>query len=415
MSKFCVIGKGLAHTLSPRIHAAFGNGGYGVEEIEDVAALAKFVADKKYDGYNVTIPYKRDVVRLLDEVDGEAAAVGAVNTVINVGGKSIGFNTDIEGMRFAAERAGIDFFGKDVAVLGSGGASQTAQYLARREGAKSVAVVSRGGKINYDNFYDLINPQIIVNATPVGMYPSAYSKPIELSRLSRAEAVFDCVYNPLETLLVAEAKELGLVAASGFDMLIEQARLANNIFARTRDIEVCDREKCDMVCRSLKRELKNIVLVGMAGCGKSAVGAELARMTGRKFLDTDEIVKLRAQKSASEIIEEEGEEKFRLYEKEAVKSACLEMGAAIATGGGAVLDEENRFYMRANGVVVLLTRDIEELAHDMRPLSRDIESARALYQKRRTIYQKVADVTVHNDGSIEDAANKILRATEELL
>ena len=411
-SKYCVIGKSLPHTLSPEIHMAFGREVYDVCEFADAQELAAFVNGREYAGYNVTIPYKRDIMPMLDEVSEEATAIGAVNTVVTEGGRLVGYNTDVEGMRYALSVAEIDLSGKNVLILGSGGTCQTAKYVCGICGAASVNVVSRSGIINYDNCYNLTDVQVVINTTPVGMMPHAYEVPIDLCRFEKLEGVFDCVYNPLETLLVKTARKLGVKAANGLLMLVEQARLAHNLYQRANGLAECDESMTLKVAARVENARRNVVLVGMAGSGKSVIGMRLAKAMGREFVDTDCEIEKSEGMSIPDIFAEHGEEYFRAAERNAVESACTRLGLVIATGGGAVLDERNAFFMKANGVCVLIYRNPEELATKGRPLSSDIDKARRLYEQRKPIYEAIADITVFNNSDIDNAVEKILNEIE---
>lgn len=405
MATYCVIGKSLGHTLSPMIHRMLGLGAYTVEEIPDVGALYEFVKSRRYSGYNVTIPYKRDIMDMLDRVDGEVLEVGAVNTVVDEGGELVGYNTDVGGMGFAMDRGGISLFGKNVLILGSGGTSHTAQYLAKKRGAASISVVSRSGDINYKNCYDLVDTEIIINTTPVGMTPNSYAAPIDVRRFAHLEGVFDAIYNPLTTLLVSEARKLNIPAVNGLGMLVEQARLAEELFLKAAGKGRIPQENSIQICKTLSKERKNIVLIGMAGSGKSAIGRRLAKALGREFFDTDRMV-VSAHGDIPRIFETEGEAAFRRYEAAAVKIACQGMGRVIAVGGGAVLNEENVFYMQSNGALIQIVRAARELATNGRPLSGDPDEAARLYEKRRPIYDRLSDGIVNNDGDLNTAVER---------
>lgn len=407
-ARFCLIGKNLPHTLSPRIHAAFGRDDYAVVELDDESALQKFVKSGEYAGFNVTMPFKRGVLTYLDALTDTAREVGAVNAVLNAGGRLIGDNTDVAGMKYALDRAGIALGGKNVMILGSGATSCGAQYLARREGAKRVYVVSRTGALNYQNCYEVGDAEVIINATPVGTSPRAYERLVDVAKFPHLQGVMDVVYDPLATLFAQQAEAAGIAAACGLDMLVEQARLSHNMFC-TIDGTAQPPEASAEVCAQLKRDLCNIVLVGMAGAGKSSVGRELAALLGREFEDTDEIVVKKRGKSIPDIFAEEGEAAFREYEAEAVRECCLGKGKVIATGGGAVLRSDNRFFMRANGKVVHILRDVDSLATEGRPLYADDDSVRRIFAERKAVYESVADITVRNDGDAQSAAKRILK------
>lgn len=412
--KYCVIGKSLPHTLSPEIHRAFGNGNYGVRELADTAELARFVRERGFAGYNVTIPYKQEIIPLLDGLSEEAEKIGAVNTVVCESGRLVGFNTDADGMSFALRDAKISLAGKNILILGSGGTCQTAKYVCAREGAVSVSVVSRRGEINYDSCYDLKDTQVIINTTPVGMMPNAYRSPVDVGRFEMLEGVFDCVYNPLETLLVKNARAKGVRAANGLLMLTEQARVAHNLYSRVSGLAEAGEDMTKSVAENLARSRRNIVLIGMAGSGKTTIGKRLAKRLNRQFIDTDREVEALECTSIPDIFARKGEGYFRESERTAVESACTRQGLVIAAGGGAVLNEENVFFMKANGICVLINRDPKELATGGRPLSNSAEKAKALYEKRKPIYFAAADIMVENDADIEDAVDRILNLIGEI-
>lgn len=408
MAKYCVIGKSLPHTLSPEIHRAFGRDRYGICELKDSAELRAFVDSRKYDGYNVTIPYKQDIMPMLDMLSDSAKEIGAVNTVVTENGKLVGYNTDEGGMRYALKKAGISVFQKNVLILGSGGTCQTAKYLCKKDGAADVKVVSRSGEINYENCYGLQNTQIVINTTPVGMMPHAYQKPIELSRFKNLEGVFDCIYNPLQTMLISDARALGVKCANGLGMLVEQARIAHNLYESARGFAQVEEQRSDEVLNDMLAARSNIVLTGMAGSGKSAIGRALAKRLGRDFVDSDSEIERQVGKSIPSIFKENGEDYFRDVEREVIERVCTRQGLVIATGGGAVLDEKNVFFMKSNGKCVLIRRDVDKLETAGRPLSVNAENAKRLYERRKPIYLKTADLTVDNDSDINCAVDKII-------
>ena len=399
----------MPHSLSKEIHGAFGLD-YSLVELADDLALCAFAKAREYDGFNVTIPYKEEIIKHLDGVDKEAAAIGAVNTVIKREGNLFGFNTDIGGMAFAFESAGIDVFGKTVMVLGSGGTSKTARRYAKKRGAKDIFTVSRSGEIDYRNCYDY-PAEVLINTTPVGMAPHAGDSPVDLSRFQNLCAVFDAVYNPLNTRLLMQAKELGLTFSNGLNMLVEQARLARDMFTGT----LSENSLTQKLCGKLFFERASIVLIGMAGCGKSAVGRAVAKELSRQFLDTDEIVQRKTGKSVPDIFAQLGEAEFRALERQAVKDAAEAPGAVIATGGGAPMSDENRAALNGNGVIVYITRPFENLDLTERPLYTDVLEVKRLFSAREPIYRKFCDIEIQNAGTVGDVAKKVISAVKRFV
>lgn len=439
MKKYYLLGEKLSHSYSAVIHSFCGLD-YSLRELPP-EKLSEFVKSRKFDGLNVTMPYKKSIVPLLDEVDGIAEKTGAVNTVLNKNGKLIGYNTDYYGMKYALEAAKITLKGKDVLILGSGGAGIVAEKLAIDEGAASVEIVSRNGKLNYENIYDRKKTQVIINATPVGTFPFADGAACDVSRFKNLEGAFDCVYNPFRSKFVLDAEKIGARACGGLTMLVAQAvysekiwgkttvgiadgtaektadgtfETANGTAKKTADITAdgsAETADCENKIRAalgevLKRET-NISLVGMPGAGKTTVGRILAEKLGMGFCDTDEEIEKIAGESPEKIIEKYGEERFREIESETVKSLSALKGAVIATGGGIVLNEKNVEKLRSRGVVIWLGRDLNLLAQNNRPLSKSMPISR-LFKQREEYYVAASDKKIENDEAAEKTAEKII-------
>jgi shikimate dehydrogenase len=409
MKKFCLIGKSLSHSMSAQIHGAFGLD-YGLVELPDEECLREFLDKREYDGFNVTIPFKEQIIKYLDGLDDEARQIGAVNTVVKRGEKLFGHNTDIGGMAYALKRAKIDFSAKSVMILGSGGTSKTARHYAQKCGAKSVFTVSRQGQINYENCYDY-PAEVLINTTPVGMFPDADKSPVDLTRFKNVGAVFDAVYNPLCTRLLMRAKELGLVFSNGLNMLVEQARLARDLFLGDATKENLTRE----VFAKLYFGRANIVLIGLGGCGKTEVGRAVAKKLNREFLDTDEMVQKKSGKSVRTIFAGYGEAEFRRLEREAVAQASCAQGAVIATGGGAPVSKENRDALKSNGVIVYIMRPLEMLELTKRPLYTNFSEVKRLFVSREPIYRSYCDAEIDNVGTVSDAADKVIIAVKNFI
>ena len=305
---YYLIGHPLEHSCSPELHAAFGNEDYYLKDLAE-NELKSFIRDGDFEGLNVTIPYKRAVASYMDILSPRAKETGAVNTVVRTrDGRLMGDNTDIDGMEKLILGAGIELEGRHVLILGTGGTAHTADYIAVRHDAASVRHVSRTGEIHYGNVYELCtDTEIIINTTPVGMYPDLDGQPVDLVRFPSLRAVVDVVYNPLRTALTIQAKELGLTHVNGLRMLAEQARAAEELFT-ARSI---GDEEADAAFELLKRRHTNIVLIGMPGSGKTSVGRMLAAQTGRRFLDTDQMIVDACGNEIPEIFERYGEVKQR--------------------------------------------------------------------------------------------------------
>ncbi len=403
--KYCLIGEKLGHSYSKTIHEYMGLE-YGLEEI-DRGNLEIFFKHCDYKGFNVTIPYKREVIPYMEQLDPVAQKAGAVNTVLKIDGKFYGYNTDVGGMKYMISSVGVCLKDKTVMILGSGGTSGTARTLCQTEGAKSVTVVSRSGEVNYQNCYQLKDTQIIINTTPVGMFPNVEQRPIELNKFPKLEGVFDCIYNPKTTELLDEAKKLGLPCSDGLPMLVEQALLAEDIWLGVKH----ESEKTKEIVGEIRKNTVNIVLSGMASCGKSTLGKEIANVLGKEYFDSDLEIERLTGKTPSDIISLEGEEAFREIESKVVCELAKKSGVVISLGGGAVLRERNVHALKRNGVICFIRRDLSLLTSQDRPLSQR-DGIANLYAKRKEIYEKTADFTVENDREILAVSKEIIEKYE---
>ena len=399
-----LLGRKLGHSWSVPIHKALGCQDYRLIELEP-EELAAFLRREDLGGVNVTIPYKRDVMPLCDEIDPGAQAIGSVNTIVRRGDGTLrGYNTDIDGFCYMARRAGISLSGEKVVILGSGGASLTAQAAARREGAREVVVISRSGENNYENLSRHADAGIVVNTTPVGMFPGNGAAPVDLTAFPQCRGVLDVVYNPRRTALLLQARELGIPCCDGLPMLVAQAKAAEERFFETA---IPDGEN-ERILRQLRREMGNIVLIGMPGCGKSTIGQLLAEKTGREAVDIDQRIAERAGCSIPEIFARGGEAEFRALEREETARAGALTGKILLTGGGAVKTPENYAVLHQNGRVYHLLRDLGTLPTDGRPLSQGADLA-AMWRQREPLYRRFRDVTVDNNGAPEDTVDAIWR------
>lgn len=400
--KCCLIGKTLKHSYSKIIHEKFGEYPYDLVELKD-DEVKDFVLKKEYDAYNVTIPYKEVVMPYLDKIDDFALEIGSVNTVVKKDGKLYGYNTDFSGMKYMIESAGLSVKDKNVLILGTGGTSKTARAVCKYLKAKNVWVVSRKGELNYSNCQDL-DAEIIINTTPVGMYPNCFDSPLDITVYKNLEGVVDVIYNPNLTKICFDAKNLNLKHVNGLSMLVAQAKYAKDYFLG----KIGDDLIIEKVTFELAKETENIFLIGMAGSGKTTVGRAMAKTLNLPFYDTDIEIEKKAKKTIPEIFKENGEDYFRNLETEVLKELSLKRGAIIATGGGIVKREENLFVIKSNGKAIWIKRDPNALAVQGRPLSKDVETAKRLYEERKPLYNKFADVIVENDKTIEDTVKEII-------
>ena len=406
--QYGLIGYPLGHSYSKEIHAAIASYDYELHELcED--KLAPFFNERDFKAVNVTIPYKQRVIPYLDFVSAEAERIGAVNTIVNRGGKLCGYNTDFAGMRALADRIGIAPAGKKVLVLGTGGTSKTAHAVLESMGAGEIITVSRRGRdgaITYaEALRDHKDAAYIFNTTPVGMYPDTEASPVDLAAFNKLKGVLDVVNNPLRTKLVQQAGALGIPAEGGLYMLSAQAVFASALFLD----EPVKCENIGLAYSSVLAAKRNIVLIGMPSCGKTSVGQRLSGLLGKRFADTDEIVKAETG-DISEYFASRGEQSFRMIERRAVSSVSAETGLVIATGGGAPMFAENLDALRKNGVLVFLDRGLDKLtATDSRPLSSDSAALAKRYEERYEKYVSAADIVVDGNGSVDETAEMIIK------
>ena len=406
MTEYGLIGKKLPYTWSPEIHKEFGLN-YKKIELEDEKKLQLFLSEKKFKACNVTIPYKQKVIQYLDEISFDAKRIGAVNTIVNKNGKLYGYNTDIDGFKSALDFANITIENKNILVLGSGGTSKMVQTALVDMNAKSLNIVSRSGQINYDNCYNLTNIQIIINTTPIGMSSFEDKLLIDLDKFSHLESVFDVVYNPIKTLLLQKAEKNNLTISNGLMMLVEQARISRNLFIQSdKTLKPINLDKGYNVYQNLLENKKNVILIGMPGCGKSTIGKLLAKNIGKKFIDTDKEIIDKLNCEIPSIFENFGEDYFRLQEKIIIKEVSEKFSSVVATGGGAILDDENRKNLKKNGVIIYLKRNLQSLDLQNRPLSKNREEIALMFENRKDIYESFADFSIENN-KIENTLKEI--------
>ncbi|MBO5109260.1 MAG: AAA family ATPase [Clostridia bacterium] len=404
----CIAAK-LGHSFSREIHAALADYEYELCEISS-EELDGFMTRREFCAINVTIPYKEAVIPYLDEIDEHAKTIGAVNTIVNRDGRLYGYNTDFFGMCSLLDYAGISLHGRKVLILGTGGTSKTAWAVAEALGAKEVYKVSRtakDGAITYEDAYALHgDAEIILNTTPVGMYPNIYASPIDIDRFPALCGVADAIYNPLRSELIQRAEAKEIPAVGGLYMLVAQAALACEKFIGGK----ISRETIEQVYRQIHRSKENIVLTGMPGCGKTTTGRELAQKLGWKFIDTDDAILARIGMSIPEYFAAHGEAAFRQVEAQVIAEEIAPLtSAVIATGGGAILRAENVVNLKRNGCIFFLDRPLEQIRPTVsRPLSMDRQALEKRYQERYPIYSSTCDVHIHTSHIRRENVNTIL-------
>ena len=400
-----LIGKKLGHSFSPHIHKRLADYEYKLIEMAE-NEVGDFMKNADFNGINVTIPYKKTVIPYIDRLSDDAKKIGSVNTVKRMPDNTLyGDNTDYYGFKYTLDNNKISPYGKKCIILGSGGASLTAISVLRDMCAKEITVISRTGENNYGNISKHFDAEIIVNTTPVGMYPNCGQAPISLADFTKCEFVFDLIYNPAKTALLLEAEKLGIPYSNGLTMLTAQAKKSSEIFTGNK----IDESKIREITESLQKQTLNIVLVGMPGCGKSTLGKILADKLNRRFLDTDSVIEQKFGASIPEIFAQKGEDFFRALEETAVSECGCLSSCVIATGGGVILRQKNIDSLRQNGIIIFLDRNIDELASDGRPLSQNPEKIKALYQKRFPIYKECADFEVKVNAAPDLLAEQIIQ------
>ena len=398
-----LLGKTLGHSYSPQIHAQLGDYSYELFE-KQPEELENFLRHGEFDALNVTIPYKKAVLPYCAVLSDAVKAIGSANTLVRQpDGTLFADNTDAFGFSCIADECGVDIAGKKALVFGSGGASVTAQYVLKTRGAREVLVISRTGEHNYENLDKNADAEILVNTTPLGMYPNNGASPVDLTRFPRCEAVLDVVYNPARTALLLQAEALGIPHAGGLLMLVAQAKRASELFTGSAIADT----RIGEIYRTLAVQMQNIVLVGMPGCGKSSIGTRLAERLDRPFVDADAEIEKAAGMPIPEFFRLYGEAAFRDLESRVLAELGKRSGAVVATGGGAVLREENYAALHQNGTIVWLTRDLARLPIDGRPVSQ-ATSLDALFAARKARYERFADHIIDNNGALDDTVRAIL-------
>lgn len=420
--KYGLIGENLGHSFSKQIQTRIAEienvKDYDYQLVElDKEEFKEFMEKKDFKGINVTIPYKKDVIPYLDEMDESAKAIGAVNTIINVDGKLKGYNTDFGGFLYMVKAHNVHMKGKKVLIIGNGGACAAVKAVCKHENAKDIVIVSRSanrGAIGYDEMYTShLDADIVVNTSPVGMFPNIANAPIDVSWFHKLECVLDVVYNPILTRLCFEAQEADIKRVIGLEMLIAQAKYTFEIFENMSfDDSIIDEIKKEML-----KDRCNIVLIGMPSAGKTTIGKMLEEKLGKEFFDLDDMIIAKAGKSIPEIFQESGEAGFRAIETEVAIEASKMNNKIIATGGGVVKHKVNMDFLRLNGITIFIDRDIDKLisSDPNRPLSSSKQALQQMYKERYPLYQKYAAYIAVNNANIEETVDDIVNAYHSIL
>lgn len=420
--KYGLIGEHLGHSFSKQIQTRIAEienvKDYDYQLVElDKEEFKEFMEKKDFTGINVTIPYKKDVIPYLDEMDESAKAIGAVNTIINVDGKLKGYNTDFGGFLYMVKAHNVHMEGKKVLIIGNGGACAAVKVVCEHENAKAIVIVSRSsdrGAIGYDEMYTShLDADIVVNTSPVGMYPNITNAPIDVSWFHKLECVLDVVYNPILTRLCFEAQEADIKRVIGLEMLIAQAKYTFEIFENMSfDDSIIDEIKKEML-----KDRCNIVLIGMPSAGKTTIGKILEEKLGKEFFDLDDMIIAKAGKSIPEIFQESGEAGFRAIETEVAIEASKMNNKIIATGGGTIKHKVNMDFLRLNGITIFIDRDVDKLisSDPNRPLSSSKLALQQMHKERYPLYQKYAAYVAVNNTNIEETVDDIVNAYHSIL
>ena len=408
--EYGLIGEKLGHSFSKIIHKELCSYDYQLKELKP-EEVEEFMKSADFKAINVTIPYKETIIPFLDEIDENALRIGAVNTVVNKNGRLLGFNTDFSGLKALIEKSGIIIKDKKVLVLGSGGTSKTAYAVADSLGAESIFRVSRNAKDGLITYSEALNEhkdaQVIINTTPCGMYPNIGNSAIDIEAFQNLTGVVDVVYNPLCSELVVKAKEKGIKAVGGFYMLVAQAVFAAEKFTD----KTFKKSEIDRIYNKLLLDKRNLVLIGMPGCGKSTIGKAVAKEINKEFIDCDEEIVRITGKKIPEIFAESGEEGFRKIESEVIAELSKKQSCVIATGGGAILNKRNIDLLKENGIALFIDRPLSQLVTtDDRPLSSNRELLEKRYNERYSIYCERADIRLDASQNLSQNISKTKEA-----
>lgn len=410
--KYGLIGKTLKHSFSKEIHEKIADYQYELCELPTIKDLDVFMNNRNFNAINVTIPYKEEVIPYLYYVDEKARLIGAVNTIINKDNKLYGYNTDYYGLKLLLNKNNIEINNKVVLILGNGGTAKTSYQVCKDLNAKKIYKTSRKkmiepNVISYSDIDSISNDvEVIINTTPVGMYPNIEDSIIDINKFNNLESVCDVIYNPLRTRLLQDAEDKNLKTCDGLFMLVSQAIYASELFLNKK----FDSNLFDRIYQEILNKKLNICLIGMPSSGKSTIGKLLSKRLNKEFVDTDDLIENKINKPIKDFLTSNNEDEFRKIEKEVIYEISKSNNLIISTGGGVIKNKININRLKTNSIVIFIDRDLSLLTPtNDRPLSSNIENLKRLYNERYHLYCDYSDIIVTNNQTLEDTVNLILQ------
>lgn len=414
--EYGLIGEKLGHSFSKEIHERIADYTFELCPLSK-EEFKNFMEKRDFKAINVTIPYKKDVIPYLDEMDESAKAIGAVNTIVNKDGRLIGHNTDFTGFLYMVRKHNVTMLNKKVLIIGNGGASAAIQAVVKHEQAAEmiiVDIIAGNGAITYEEcFSNHLDADIIINTSPIGMYPKIGNAPIDIAMFHKCKSVMDVIYNPILTRLCFEAQEMNIQRVIGLEMLIAQAKQSVEFFLEKN----IDDKIINEIYQDMLVERCNIVLIGMPSAGKTTIGKMLADRLGKEFVDLDDVVIEKAGMRIPAIFEKSGEEGFRALETEVAIDLAKKNNLIIATGGGTIKHKVNMDYLRQNGITIFIDRDVDKLisSDPNRPLSKSKDALLKMHEERHPLYVKYAAYIAVNNTAIEATVDEIVNAYRHIL
>ncbi|MBP9988758.1 MAG: AAA family ATPase [Ruminococcus sp.] len=404
MKNYGLLGQRLIHSLSPEIHRELGNFRYELFQLEP-EELDDFFVKRDFAGINVTFPYKKEVMKYCDEISDSAKKIGCVDIIcVDENGKLIGDNCEFHAFEHMINKAEIDVNNKKVLIIGSGSNSFTIQAAVEHLGAKEVVVASRMGEVNYNNLYEHSDANIVINTTSIGMYPNNGEKIVNLNQFQDLCGVLDTIYNPRRTRLICDAEDLEVKNTDGLSMLVSSAYLSEIMFGRIEP----DDELMKATYKTMSDHRKNIIFVGMPGCGKTTIAKVIAAKLGRPCIDLDKLIEMQAGVPLTTIFAAYGEKYYRELETQTLKKITRNGGQVIAPDSGCVMNKENQYYLRQNGYIVWLSRPLKELKHNGVYLAGNMKVLEQIQEERNGIYKFLADIKVNVTDNAETTVTEII-------